>query len=149
MEVMPEKNNKWQWWVLFTVIIGTFLGRLDGTIVNLAMPKMMQEMINRFALAKNLDFLGLESGKTPIITIHQAKGLEFDYIFIIGMNEFKFPAYKSDLEEEKRLFYVALTRAKKHIYLSYSNNNMTSFGNRPQTRSRFIEGLNKKFIEVV
>ncbi len=41
MEAVSEKNNKWQWWVLFTVIIGTFLGRLDGTIVNLAMPKMM------------------------------------------------------------------------------------------------------------
>ncbi len=107
----------------------------------------LQEMVSRFALAKNLDFLGLESGKTPIITIHQAKGLEFDYIFIIGMNEFKFPAYKSDLEEEKRLFYVALTRAKKHIYLSYSNNNMTSFGSRPQTRSRFIDSLEQKYLE--
>jgi len=109
----------------------------------------LQEMVGRFALAKSLDFLGLESGKTPIITVHQAKGLEFDYVFIIGMNEFKFPAYKSDLEEEKRLFYVALTRAKKHIYLSYGNNYTTTTGSRPQSRSRFIDSLEQKYLEYI
>lgn len=107
----------------------------------------LQEMISRFALAKNLDFLGLEAGKTPIITVHQAKGLEFDYVFIIGMNEFKFPAYKSNLEEEKRLFYVAMTRAKKHIYLSYSNNYVSSYGPRQQARSRFIDSIEQKYLE--
>ncbi len=107
----------------------------------------LKELVGRFALAKNLDFLGLESGKTPIITVHQAKGLEFDYVFIIGMNEFKFPAYKSDLEEEKRLFYVALTRAKKHIYLSYSDNYLSSYGPRQQARSRFIDSLEQKYLE--
>lgn len=107
----------------------------------------LQEMVGRFTLAKNLDFLGLESGKTPIITIHQAKGLEFDYVFIAGMNEFKFPAYKSELEEEKRLFYVALTRAKKHIYLSYSDNYIASYGPRQQARSRFIDSLDAKYLE--
>lgn len=133
-----EKNKN-------TEMLLNFLTRFDD--LQKDAENALQEMVGRFALAKNLDFLGLESGKTPIITVHQAKGLEFDYVFIIGLNEFKFPAYKSDLEEEKRLFYVALTRAKKHIYLSYSENYVSSYGPRRQARSRFIDSLDSKYLE--
>ena len=55
--------------------------------------------------------------KIPIITIHQAKGLEFDYVFMASLEDHVFPTYwarqKGDIEEEKRLFYVAMTRAKR------------------------------------
>ena len=58
----------------------------------------------------------------PILTVHQSKGLEFDIVIIAGLAEDEFPSYynKHDLklEEEKRLFYVALTRAKRHLILS-------------------------------
>ena len=58
----------------------------------------------------------------PILTVHQSKGLEFDTVIIAGLAEDEFPGYynKRDpkLEEEKRLFYVALTRAKRHLILS-------------------------------
>lgn len=65
----------------------------------------------------------LFKGRIPIITIHQAKGLEFDEVYVAGCNERIFPSYRSikenHLTEEMRLFYVAMTRAKKKLYLSY------------------------------
>ena len=65
----------------------------------------------------------LFKGRIPIITIHQAKGLEFDEVYVAGCNERIFPSYRSikdnHLTEEMRLFYVAMTRAKKKLFLSY------------------------------
>ena len=104
---------------------------------------VLRELIQYASLVKDLDFLGLEKGKIPIVTIHQVKGLEFDYVFIVGVNEFKFPIYKSDLEEEKRLFYVAMTRAKKRIFISYSSFN--DYG-KPMSKSQFINYIDKKYI---
>lgn len=71
-------------------------------------------------------------------TIHKAKGLEFPVVFIIGCNDGLLPHYKNNnIEDEKRLFYVAITRAEKELYLSYTdlyNNNMNN-------RSSFIEDI--------
>lgn len=65
----------------------------------------------------------LFKGRIPIITVHQAKGLEFDEVYIAGCNDYVFPSYRSikenKLTEEMRLFYVAMTRAKKHLSISY------------------------------
>ena len=106
----------------------------------------LQELIHYAALVKDINFLGLEKGKIPIVTAHQIKGLEFDYVFIIGMNEYIFPIKKSDLEEEKRLFYVAMTRAKKKIFISYSQFNDNDY---PATKSRFIDYIDEKHIEFI
>ena len=61
--------------------------------------------------------------KTPVITVHQSKGAEFDYVFLAGLQEGVFPLLQplqsGDTEEEKRLFYVAITRAKKRLFLSW------------------------------
>lgn len=65
--------------------------------------------------------------RIPIITIHQAKGLEFADVFIAGLNDGLFPLGKSDFDEEKKLFYVAITRAKRTLALSYTTKN--SWGN--------------------
>lgn len=103
----------------------------------------LQELVRYSALVRNLDFLGLDQGKVPIITVHQVKGLEFDYVFLVNMNEYSFPSYRSDLEEEKRLFYVALTRARKKVFLSYS-----SFKDgRSLAKSRFLDYLDKRYVE--
>ncbi|MFH1662132.1 MAG: 3'-5' exonuclease [Candidatus Falkowbacteria bacterium] len=104
---------------------------------------VLRELIHFASLVKDINFLGLEQGKIPIVTVHQVKGLEFDYVFIIGVNEFKFPINKIDIEEEKRLFYVAMTRAKKKIFISYSAFN--DYG-RPISKSRFIDYIDKEYI---
>lgn len=86
----------------------------------------IKELLQYASLSNtDLDALTSSHPKIPIITIHQAKGLEFDYEFLAGMNDNIFPSYFSTrngsiTEEEKRLFYVAITRAKKALFLSSS-----------------------------
>lgn len=82
----------------------------------------------------------------PIITIHQAKGAEFDYVFLAGLQEGTFPAFRSSegrrLEEEKRLFYVAITRPRKELFLSWCQ---TIYG-RSQSMSRIVSSIPKEYI---
>lgn len=86
----------------------------------------IKELLQYASLSNtDLDALTSSHPKIPIITIHQAKGLEFEYEFLAGMNDDIFPSYFSTrngsiTEEEKRLFYVAITRAQKALFLSSS-----------------------------
>lgn len=104
--------------------------------------EMLAQLTRWVALSRNLDFLALNDGSIPILTVHQSKGLEFDTIFIAGMTEDEFPSYyaKRDgkLEEEKRLFYVAITRAKRHLVItSHEKDNWS----REKKRSSFLGGI--------
>jgi DNA helicase-2/ATP-dependent DNA helicase PcrA len=91
-----------------------------------------------------------------LMTMHGAKGLEFDYVFLAGWEEGVFPSQRSldesgnkGLEEERRLAYVALTRAKKKIQISYVNQNRYSFASHDfNSPSRFISELPKELIEI-
>jgi len=91
--------------------------------------------------------------KVSLMTIHAAKGLEFPYVFVVGMEENLFPSIQSlgsrqDLEEERRLFYVAMTRAEKRLYMSYAENRY-KWGNLTICEpSRFLEEINKEFIDL-
>ncbi len=93
-----------------------------------------------------------ERDTVSLMTIHAAKGLEFQVVFIVGLEENLFPSQmalntRADLEEERRLFYVALTRAQKHAILSYSVSRY-KWGNRFDCEpSRFIEELNEKYLD--
>ena len=84
------------------------------------------EFLEDVALATDLDNEeGDDSDKVALMTIHLAKGLEFPYVYIVGLEEDLFPSAMSmstreELEEERRLFYVALTRAEKQAYLTYA-----------------------------
>jgi len=88
------------------------------------------------------------------MTVHSSKGLEYDYVFIVGMEESLFPYERMnetsadrDEEEERRLFYVALTRAKKKLHLSNAVIR-TIFGARQvRTISSFIKDINENLIE--
>ena len=79
--------------------------------------------------------------RIPILTIHQAKGAEFDYVFLAGCQKYTFPGYpaikKGDLSEEKRLFYVAITRARKQLFLSWCQ----YYNQHYQEESAFIRAL--------
>jgi DNA helicase-2/ATP-dependent DNA helicase PcrA len=90
--------------------------------------------------------------RVSLMTIHAAKGLEFPYVYIVGLEENLFPSQmalnsRTDLEEERRLFYVALTRAEKQAFLSYSITRYR-WGNLVACEpSRFIEEIEEEFIE--
>lgn len=90
----------------------------------------------------------IAKGRIPIITIHQAKGLEFDYIFLAGLQDNVFPDSHSIkdnyFDEEKRVFYVALTRAKKKIYMSYSKYRRGGI----QSKSRLLGYIDKRYITI-
>ena len=78
------------------------------------------------------------------MTVHAAKGLEFDCVFITGLEEGLFPHENSmndhnGLEEERRLMYVAITRARKRLYISHSQTRMLHGQTRYNIRSRFID----------
>ncbi len=94
-----------------------------------------------------------DRNKVTLMTIHAAKGLEFPYVYIVGLEENLFPSQmaltdRADLEEERRLFYVALTRAEKRVTLSYSTTRY-KWGNLIYSEpSRFIEELDEKYLEL-
>lgn len=91
--------------------------------------------------------------KITLMTIHASKGLEFPYVYIVGLEENLFPSQmalnsRSELEEERRLFYVALTRAEKRATLSYATSRYR-WGNLITSEpSRFIEEIDTEFLEV-
>lgn len=81
-----------------------------------------------------------------LLTVHSAKGLEYDTVFITGMEERMFPMIRNDdeeddMEEERRLFYVAVTRAKRMLYISYTNERIVFGHHEMRTRSRFIKEI--------
>lgn len=79
-----------------------------------------------------------KGGKVKLSTIHRAKGLEFPVVFIIGCNDGLLPHYKNEnIEDEKRLFYVAITRAQKELYLSHTD----SYNNKINDSSPFIKDI--------
>ncbi len=95
-----------------------------------------------------------EVGKIKLMTVHASKGLEFKYIFVTGMEDGLFPHQRQnethtaeDGEEERRLFYVALTRAKEKLFLSFANFR-TIFGSRQiNTPSEFIGDIPGDLLE--
>jgi len=91
-----------------------------------------------------------EDGKNKVrlMTLHQAKGLEFDYVFIVGVEEGLIPHSRSfddyeSLEEERRLFYVGITRAKKKLYISFAKKRFIFGRSYYCLKSRFLEGVLK------
>ena len=91
--------------------------------------------------------------KVKLMTIHQAKGLEFKYVFVVGLEEGFYPSSKSlsddEIEEERRILYVAITRAKINCYISYAIKRMICEVNSKRTVSRFVEEINnKEFVDI-
>jgi DNA helicase-2/ATP-dependent DNA helicase PcrA len=91
--------------------------------------------------------------KVTLMTIHMAKGLEFKYVYIVGLEEDLFPSQmmlssRAELEEERRLFYVAITRAQKRLFLSYALTRYR-FGRLKNCEpSRFLDDVDQTFIKV-
>lgn len=104
------------------------------------------------------DRLGVPAGRDGVVsllTIHQAKGLEFPVVFLIGLESGTFPDFRSErdsrhLEEERRLFYVGITRTKMRLYLSYCEQRRSTYGKVwPKQPSRFIGEIPAALVERV
>ncbi|WP_456442783.1 ATP-dependent helicase [Psychroserpens sp.] len=114
----------------------------------------LAEFLEDVALATDLDADKGNPDHVALMTIHMAKGLEFPYVYIVGMEEDLFPSAmsmntRSELEEERRLFYVALTRAEKQAYLTYVLSRYRWGKLIDAEPSRFIEEIDDQFVDVL
>lgn len=107
----------------------------------------IENYLKHIALFTNSDTAEARAG-VKLMTVHAAKGLEFPYVFLVGMNEGVFPSRKTRtrqaMEEERRLAFVAMTRAKKGLYLSEAEG--TNLDGSPRYPSRFILDIDPKLI---
>lgn len=110
--------------------------------------------LENIALASDLDSSEEDDDKVSLMTIHLAKGLEFPVVFIVGLEENLFPSQMSlntrqELEEERRLFYVALTRAEEKAYFTYATTRFRWGKIVDGEPSRFLEEISEKHLEVL
>ena len=112
----------------------------------------LSEFLEGITLSSDLDNVEEIEDSVTLMTLHSAKGLEFPVVFLVGMEEGIFPGYKSisepsELEEERRLCYVGITRAKEHLYLTCSKQR-TIFGSTSYNPvSRFIKEIPEDLLE--
>ena len=114
----------------------------------------LSEFLEDVALATDLDRDTGDDDRVALMTIHLAKGLEFPYVFVVGMEEDLFPSAmslntRSELEEERRLFYVALTRAEHQAYLTYAQSRYRWGKLVDSEPSRFIEEIKDEYLEYI
>ena len=114
----------------------------------------LTEFLEDVALATDLDAEDDNIDRVALMTIHLAKGLEFPHVYIVGLEEDLFPSAmsmntRSELEEERRLFYVALTRAEKQAYLTYALSRYRWGKLIDSEPSRFIEEIDDKYLDIL
>ena len=112
----------------------------------------LEGYLEDIALISDIDSYNESADQVVLMTIHSAKGLEFPYVFLIGMEEGVFPSEMSkyseaDLEEERRLAYVGITRAKKELYISNSVSRMLYGRTQRNEPSRFLREIEPEYIE--
>ena len=112
----------------------------------------VSSFLQNVALATDQDQESDDKNKVSLMTIHLAKGLEFPYVYIVGLEENLFPSAmnlnsRTELEEERRLFYVALTRAEKKIFLSYVLSRYRWGKLVDSEKSRFIDEIKEEFLQ--
>ena len=113
----------------------------------------LEAFLEHVSLVSGDEKLNLKNDMVSIMTIHSAKGLEFENIFIPGLEEGVFPSGRSieerdGLEEERRLFYVAITRAKKNLFLSFAQSRIVFGSWQNSIMSRFLKELPEASLEI-
>lgn len=114
----------------------------------------LTDYLENVALVSDLDELGEDGGAVTMMTLHSAKGLEFPNVFMVGMEEHLFPSSRSEddpkrMEEERRLCYVGITRARERLFLSYASRRMLYNQMQFNERSRFVEDIPPRLLEDV
>ena len=115
----------------------------------------LEDFLDEISLVSDMSEHQDGTNRVSLMTVHSVKGLEFDYVFIVGMEEGIFPHYNaindgssSAIEEERRLCYVAITRAKKKLYILSAESRML-FGNTNRNKpSRFIDEIDEKYLDI-
>ena len=114
----------------------------------------LSEFLEEIALINDIDSLETESDKVILMTIHSAKGLEFDNVYLVGMEEGIFPGNQSiyggeaEIEEERRLAYVAITRAKKKLTVTNTQSRMLFGSTNRNMPSRFLREIPQELCEI-
>ena len=114
---------------------------------------LLGDFLENISLLSAVDMEDDEDGsnKITLMTVHSSKGLEFPYVYVAGMEENIFPsggwmASESEIEEERRLFYVAMTRAKKAVAFSFAQTRMRNGKHESNSPSRFVHEVDAKYI---
>ncbi len=114
----------------------------------------LAEFLESITLSSDIDGMEDKEDSVTLMTLHSAKGLEFPVVFLVGMEEGLFPSYRSigeqrEIEEERRLCYVGITRAKEYLFLTCAKQR-TIFGSTSLNKiSRFLEEIPKELLEGV
>lgn len=114
----------------------------------------LTEYLENVSLVSDLDEMGEDGGAVTMMTLHSAKGLEFPNVFMVGMEENLFPSARSRddesrMEEERRLCYVGITRARERLFMSHASRRMLYNQIQFNDRSRFIDDIPARLIEDV
>ena len=114
----------------------------------------LDDFLENITLLSNVDLVDEDdiNNKVALMTVHSAKGLEFPYVFVAGMEENLFPSQsmlmsQKDIEEERRLFYVAVTRAKRAVTLSFAGTRMRNGRHESNAPSRFLREIDSRYLD--
>jgi len=129
------------------------LGSLAARYDALPMPEALENFLESAALASDQDELKDEKNSVRLMTVHASKGLEFPYVFIVGLEEGLFPYERegeddANKEEERRLMYVALTRAEKKLFLSAASVRTVFGAKRATLPSQFLSDIADDLMEL-
>lgn len=114
----------------------------------------LSDFLDQVALISDIDSYEEKSDRLTLMTLHSAKGLEFKVVFLAGMEEGLFPHSRSadspeELEEERRLCYVGMTRAREELFLFAARSRSVYGESRYQVRSRFIDEISPEFMKII
>jgi DNA helicase-2/ATP-dependent DNA helicase PcrA len=140
----PEDIDRWENLTQFA----SLLQQYDQLPADQGIPLFLDEA----ALVTDADLLNDERNHVTLITFHAAKGLEFPVVFLVGIEEGLVPHSRSieneaELEEERRLFYVGLTRAKEQVYISFASRRLRWGTSSWSVRSRFLDDIPRELLE--
>ena len=110
-----------------------------------------EHFLDALMLQRQVDQLDARGERINVMTMHAAKGLEFPVVFVIGCEEeiipFYRPGQKQDVAEERRLLYVGMTRAEKHLYITYAKKRFLFGAEKSQQPSRFLSSISQSVMQ--